>query len=746
MRRTGSMASGILVLGLLGSLFTLPPAQAAPVDAGGSIPTTLVSGTQPGALLEGPATTALPTFSDSRPCSVRSFSVTLSDNTTRTATGCAVGSDEISAYGGFVKVGGSDYFIKGSLGTVLPVPNGWIEYHCPGALIGCVLGTASSPTVTSVPIFPGGPTVPTLQFKGFAPFRYPDGALLAVSTDSIAVSDNGNWLAVKTRGRDSLARIDRRSGDVLPFSGATPCCQGYLDKTPLAIDDSGQFVAQGRIDWGSSPLTIWDMAPCSVPPAGANMATGCTSVNVTTLTSTPSFSPSRAVYLRWLGDRLAFAAGDPGSRFANWQIVPNRSPDRPTLEVFSSEPTIGDQVTLLAKHMGAPGSPVKFRVTDGPNKQFAAVVAADAAGAAATFYRGRDLGTDVVVAWVDSNSNGAVDGAEAAAEAQVRWKGIAGYVSLGDSYSAGEGAVDADGDADFDPQTASPGVNQCHRSGNAYPVKLAASLGSESAVMAACSGAILAELIESLPAGFKGQWGEGAQLDRLSRDRGTDVPIDLVTLGIGGNDANFERVLKVCVSGFGNGNSDRGCEAGAYAEYSKGLELLLEGGTITVQSDGTWHWCTAECDGAADVVVPRYRDILADIGRRASTAQLVVVGYPRLFPTIPPASCTVGANRLGAYSLSAKKMQTLNTLGDLLNDTISGIVKQAAEDGVKVAFADPRSAFAAGHSVCDTEDPWVNGLVFDSLRISPFSFHPNAAGQAALAEVVKARWLQMQVV
>lgn len=102
------------------------------------------------------------------------------------------------------------------------------------------------------------------------------------------------------------------------------------------------------------------------------------------------------------------------------------------------------------------------------------------------------------------------------------------YVSLGDSYSSGEGAppfeAGTDGNGDY-----------CHRSANAYPNLIGRTLKS-APLFYACSGATSDNLITN---------SQFTEIPQLS-EPGTRTA-DLFTLTIGGNDANFMPVLKSCI-------------------------------------------------------------------------------------------------------------------------------------------------------------------------------------------------------
>lgn len=271
------------------------------------------------------------------------------------------------------------------------------------------------------------------------------------------------------------------------------------------------------------------------------------------------------------------------------------------------------------------------------------------------------------------------------------------YVAMGDSFSSGEGAGDYDPQTDRDDRGFAdwmdqnlwwPGdrapktVNKCHRSGNAFASVIAgANPFARGTSFVACSGAQINEFANP----NAGQSGEGPQMDALGDDT------SLVTFSIGGNDLGFADVLKDCiVNGFT-------CEEKNEARFQERLvakekELL---------------------------------DTYRAIRQRAPNARIIVVGYPRLFPTDPSNSYR--------NLLFAQDQTWMNAKGDELNEMLARAAREAG-----VEFVDPTQAFE-GHGI-GSADPWFNDLSVQANGFSPVnpeSFHPNAAGQRALAELVQ---------
>jgi lysophospholipase L1-like esterase len=222
------------------------------------------------------------------------------------------------------------------------------------------------------------------------------------------------------------------------------------------------------------------------------------------------------------------------------------------------------------------------------------------------------------------------------------------YVALGDSYSSGVGTRSYLADG-----------TSCQRSSYAYPALVAAQLGY-ALTFKACSGA-------TIPTVTTTQLGALSSATRY------------VTLSVGGNDAGFADVLTECATPFWAGDCDAAVdEAQAY---------------ITTTLPG------------------RLSTLYSSIRTRASTARVVVVGYPRVFN---------GDDCNAATWFSPAEETRLNQTADLLN---AALARAASARGF--AFANPTSRFV-GHAVCDDPE-WLNGL---SSPVSD-SYHPNRSGHAS---------------
>ncbi|GAB7050138.1 SGNH/GDSL hydrolase family protein [Catenuloplanes indicus] len=201
-------------------------------------------------------------------------------------------------------------------------------------------------------------------------------------------------------------------------------------------------------------------------------------------------------------------------------------------------------------------------------------------------------------------------------------------------------------------------TGSCMRSPNGYPQLWANRHETSSFAFVACGGAttddVRATQVASLSAGT-----------------------DLVTITIGGNDAGFAAGAISCVLG-----SDQVC-LGVVEAARAYIRTVLPG-----RLDRTY----------------------ADITARAPSAEVVVLGYPRLFET---GACPGG--------LSLVKRQALNAAADDLAS-----VTAARAQAAGLTWADTRPIFA-GYGVC-AGTPWINRVNLLNLTST---FHPNNAGYAS---------------
>jgi lysophospholipase L1-like esterase len=221
------------------------------------------------------------------------------------------------------------------------------------------------------------------------------------------------------------------------------------------------------------------------------------------------------------------------------------------------------------------------------------------------------------------------------------------YVALGDSYSSGVAAGSYDGAS-----------GNCRRSANAYPKLWVGRHSVSSFSFPACSGATTSGVLSG-------------QVSALS------AATDLVTISIGGNDADFAGVVGTCRT-----QSDSACRTAVTTSRT---------------------YITTTLPGRLDQTYQAIRS-------KAPNARVVVLGYPRIFET--------GSCGIASISLSARTQ--LNDASDVLSGVISARARAAG-----FSYADVRGRFS-GHGVC-AADAWITGTV---IPIGD-SYHPKANGHAS---------------
>ncbi|MBW3591755.1 MAG: SGNH/GDSL hydrolase family protein [Actinobacteria bacterium] len=159
------------------------------------------------------------------------------------------------------------------------------------------------------------------------------------------------------------------------------------------------------------------------------------------------------------------------------------------------------------------------------------------------------------------------------------------YVALGDSFTAGPQIPDQVADP--------PG---CGRSTRNYPSLVSAHLDYAEFVDVSCSGAGTKALTgpQTVAGGVN-----PPQLDAVT------VDVDLVTLGIGGNDIGFSQLAIECVSLVPLGSP---CQNRLITQGSDAISARIAR------------------------TAPEISSVLQEIRRRAPAATVVVVGYPSILP------------------------------------------------------------------------------------------------------------------
>lgn len=246
----------------------------------------------------------------------------------------------------------------------------------------------------------------------------------------------------------------------------------------------------------------------------------------------------------------------------------------------------------------------------------------------------------------------------------------AGYVALGDSYSAAAGVE----------PTVPGSPSACSRSLLNYPHDIAFVTRIRPFVDVTCSGATTADF-------FDPQYpGVPAQLDALTPDT------RLVTMTIGGNDGGaFGKILAACTGVSGTDILGNPCES-------------LYGKTFDNIESQTYLNLVAALDA---------------VHERAPRATVVILGYPRALPATGELSCYL------SMPIAMGDVPYVNEWAQTLNDAVA---KAAAETGSRFIDMGPSSV---GHDAC--QPPWRRWIEPLRGAINAAPVHPNAVGEAAMA-------------
>ena len=251
------------------------------------------------------------------------------------------------------------------------------------------------------------------------------------------------------------------------------------------------------------------------------------------------------------------------------------------------------------------------------------------------------------------------------------------YVALGDSYTSGPGI----------PNQIPEGIG-CGRSDHNYPHLVAAALPVSQFTDVSCGSATTDHMTETqpLPNGLT----NGPQFEALS------AGVDLVTLGIGGNDIGFGEIIANCVA----------------------RSVLLP---VTSPCQAHYTRQGDELGARIAATAPKVAAVLAGIRERAPAARILVVGYPVILPADGPGCWPL-------MPIAVGDVAWLRTVQGRLN---SMLAEQAAAAGA--TFVDTYTS-SVGHDVCRLPGTkWVEGLV-PTAPANPV--HPNALGMVNSAEQV----------
>jgi lysophospholipase L1-like esterase len=255
------------------------------------------------------------------------------------------------------------------------------------------------------------------------------------------------------------------------------------------------------------------------------------------------------------------------------------------------------------------------------------------------------------------------------------------YVSLGDSYTAA-------------PLVPAPTGNPilCGRSTNNYPSDVARAIAPASFTDASCSSATTADMTQ--PQNLYNLQTNPPQFNALS------AADQLVTVGIGGNDAGLIGVAETCAEIDATHPTGHACRD---------------------------HYQASGSDpniAAINATGPKVAAVLQGIHQLAPSAKVMIVGYPDGLPVD-------GTNCWPLVPLSSGDIKYFNSLEKKLNSVIAN---DAANNNATFVGTFKSSI---GHDACKPPGvAWVNGIVPNSVA---YPLHPNQMGEQNMANQVLAK-------
>lgn len=245
------------------------------------------------------------------------------------------------------------------------------------------------------------------------------------------------------------------------------------------------------------------------------------------------------------------------------------------------------------------------------------------------------------------------------------------YVALGDSYSAGSGVLPLD-----------PSITPlCARTTRNYPHVIAAATGANLTDMT-CGGAQTKDFTAAQYPGVT-----KPQFDALSADT------DLVTLTIGGNDANlFIGAIATCgLAGASTGGFGSPCKTLNGDRFNRDIR---------------------------ETIYPAVRQALQDIAAKAPNASVAILGYPWILP-----------ERDGCFLKMPIARGDVPYLREMQTNLNAAVQRAASETGA--TYVD-LNGVSDGHDACQPIGTrWVEPALFGTNFVP---VHPNALGEQKMAE------------
>lgn len=328
------------------------------------------------------------------------------------------------------------------------------------------------------------------------------------------------------------------------------------------------------------------------------------------------------------------------------------------------------------------------------------------------------------------------------------------WLSLGDSYGAGEGATEATGFCQRSPNAAGPKAATILREERGWTIS--------PETFSACTGYLAADMFTSRDDltsgdGYSIFGGEPVEFDLENTDlargqslaawvdaqAGTEMPkYDVISVSLGGNDIGFADIVKDCLWPRDFGNELWASFSTSYA-YDAGCDDDLLDGGFTRRIDALFNDSTddgfagtpAKGD-ASGTPLGSLQQLYRAIEARflAPGGVVVVMGYPRL---ITPSSTWQSWRGDQCNLVRREDADALGSGAEYFDRRMRTAVEQLGPEFVYLSRLDVFDDGTNHHSLCARGVEWLNTpLLFlrDGSGRLERGFHPNDLGYLATAE------------
>ena len=192
-----------------------------------------------------------------------------------------------------------------------------------------------------------------------------------------------------------------------------------------------------------------------------------------------------------------------------------------------------------------------------------------------------------------------------------------------------------------------------------------------------------------------------------------DEEVDYVTLTVGGNDVDFKKVVATCA----------------------GEPYYITRGTVL-------NFTLAGILSKLDKTLSKIKKVYYDINERIDDqTYILVAGYPKLFDR----------NGKGT-AISKGEAQKVNECVNIFNRRLYDIVKECQKDDMRIRFVDVEKKFDEGDGhAAYSDDEWINGILsiqsedLTDFGPSAYSIHPNEQGARAYADCINAEIRSIEI-